>query len=76
MDFGNPREVLPISKSKSDDFRAEEIKVDGVEIAGTDRNFDLPKVGEASVVQSGIALSVLTWYIQHGHKHLMAFFAF
>ncbi len=46
MDFGNPREVLPISKSKSNDFRAEKVKVDG-EVAGTDRNFDLPKVGRS-----------------------------
>ncbi len=37
--FWKLREVFSISKSKSDDFRSGKVKVDGVEIAGTDRNF-------------------------------------
>ncbi len=49
-------EEVPISKSKSDDFQSGRVKDDGVEIAGTDRNFDLPKGWEASVVQYDITL--------------------
>ncbi len=75
MDFGNLRNYLPISRSKIRRFPSGKVKVDGVEIAGTDRNFDLPK-----------RLGGLLWYsmirsypsdmVCTVHKHLMAFFVF
>lgn len=52
--FGNPREVFADQQIETRRFPSGKVKVDGVEISGTDRNFDLPKGWEASVVQYDI----------------------
>lgn len=52
--FANPREVFADQQIETRQFPKGKVKVDGVEISGTDRNFDLPKGWEASVVSYDI----------------------
>lgn len=49
-----PDRVFADQQIETRRFPSGKVKVDGVEIAGTDRNFDLPKGWEASVVQYDI----------------------
>ena len=52
--FGNPREVFADQQIETRRFPSGKVKVDGVEIAGTDRNIELSKGWEASVVSYDI----------------------